>query len=150
MGGSRKQQMVASIANRPQGGGNKKQGLPPSIGRAGWLSNFIRIQSGGYFRSIPSIPAAVQDVVSCIVGAIWKLALGNNVQKRWGANHNHNESTTAPCGSSMYAASMSPSLPSPRMPARQKKPPLRRRPLLRQPLLLEGSQQGLTSHLPIP
>jgi hypothetical protein len=36
-----------------QGGGNKKQGLPPTIGRAGWLSNFIRTNAGGYFRGIP-------------------------------------------------------------------------------------------------
>jgi len=54
MGGSKKMQQVRSIANRPQGGGNKKQGLPPSIGRAGWLSNFIRSNSGGYFRDIPA------------------------------------------------------------------------------------------------
>jgi len=37
-----------------QGGGNKKQGLPPTIGRAGWLSNFISSNSGGYFRGIPA------------------------------------------------------------------------------------------------
>ncbi len=49
-------QQVRSIANRPSGGGNKKQGLPPSIGRPGWLSNFIRSSAGGYFRGIP--PAA--------------------------------------------------------------------------------------------
>jgi hypothetical protein len=54
MGGSKKMQQVRSIANRPQGGGNKKQGLPPSIGRPGWLSNFIRSSAGGYFRGIPA------------------------------------------------------------------------------------------------
>jgi hypothetical protein len=53
MGGSKKMQQVRSIANRPSGGGNKKQGLPPSIGRPGWLSNFIRSSAGGYFRDIP-------------------------------------------------------------------------------------------------
>jgi surface protein len=40
--------------NGNQGGGNKKQGLPPTIGRAGWLSNFISSNSGGYFRGIPA------------------------------------------------------------------------------------------------
>jgi len=59
MGGSKKMQQVRSIANRPQGGGNKKQGLPPSIGRAGWFSNFIRTNAGGYFRSIPGPAAAI-------------------------------------------------------------------------------------------
>ena len=59
MGGSKKMQQVRSIANRPQGGGNKKQGLPPSIGRAGWFSNFIRTSAGGYFRGIP--PAGPAD-----------------------------------------------------------------------------------------
>ena len=69
MGGSKKMQQVRSIANRPQGGGNKKQGLPPSIGRAGWFSNFIRTHAGGYFRSIPAAAAAA--VAECIKGAIW-------------------------------------------------------------------------------
>ena len=59
MGGSKKMQQVRSIANRPSGGGNKKQGLPPSIGRPGWLSNFIRSSAGGYFRGIP--PAGPVD-----------------------------------------------------------------------------------------
>jgi hypothetical protein len=53
MGGSKKMQQVRSIANRPSGGGNKKQGLAPTGGRPGWLSNFIRTNAGGYFRGIP-------------------------------------------------------------------------------------------------
>jgi hypothetical protein len=44
-----------------QGGGNKKQGLPPTIGRAGWLSNFISSNSGGYFRGIPAAAAGPVD-----------------------------------------------------------------------------------------
>ena len=66
MGGSKKMQQVRSIANRPQGGGNKKQGLPPSIGRPGWLSNFIRTSAGGYFRDIPAglvDPCPTKEVV---------------------------------------------------------------------------------------
>jgi hypothetical protein len=37
-----------------QGGGNKKQGLPPTIGRAGWLSNFIKTNSGSSNRGPPA------------------------------------------------------------------------------------------------
>jgi len=44
-----------------QGGGNKKQGLPPTIGRAGWLSNFIKTNSGSSNRG-PAAPAPVPDV----------------------------------------------------------------------------------------
>ena len=65
MGGSKKMQQVRSIANRPQGGGNKKQGLPPSTGRAGWFNNMVRTRAGGYFRDIPG-PA--QEVISKTVG----------------------------------------------------------------------------------
>ena len=65
MGGSKKMQQVRSIANRPSGGGNKKQGLVPTGGRPGWLSNFIRTNAGGYFRGIPG-PA--QEVISKTVG----------------------------------------------------------------------------------
>ncbi len=65
MGGSKKMQQVRSIANRPSGGGNKKQGLPPSIGRPGWFNNMVRTRAGGYFRDIPG-PA--QEVISKTVG----------------------------------------------------------------------------------
>jgi hypothetical protein len=64
MGGSKKMQQVRSIANRPSGGGNKKQGLPPSIGRAGWFNNMVRTRAGGYFRDIPaSDPCPTKEVV---------------------------------------------------------------------------------------
>ena len=52
-----------------QGGGNKKQGLPPTIGRAGWLSNFIRSNSGGYFRGIPAAGGPVDPCPTKEVGA---------------------------------------------------------------------------------
>ncbi len=44
-----------------QGGGNKKQGLPPTIGRAGWLSNFISTNSGSSNRG----PVAAGSVDLC-------------------------------------------------------------------------------------
>ena len=48
-----------------QGGGNKKQGLPPTGGRPGWLSNFIRTRAGGYFRGIPAAtdPCHTKEVI---------------------------------------------------------------------------------------
>ena len=83
MGGSKKMQQVRSIANRPSGGGNKKQGLVPTGGRPGWLSNFIRTNAGGYFRGIPG-PA--QEVISKTVGEFNNIvitlqhdATGNNL-----------------------------------------------------------------------
>ena len=84
MGGSTKQQTIRSIANRPSGGGNKKQGLPPSIGRPGWLSNFIRMHAGGYFRSItPDDAAPAAPDGPCVIGAVWVASGGDVTGKTW-------------------------------------------------------------------
>ena len=44
--------------NRPQGGGNIKQGLPPSVGRPANLMRFTLINAYGGLPAAPAAPAA--------------------------------------------------------------------------------------------